>query len=208
MKTHTQDYKDQLVNLGREIDSKITFTIGNNVTELDSELLCSVNPHFEGAILKSVMKQLDFVSYTQVPIGTEVNYQFGLKVNGSYEYVNYGNYIVEKSEKQEDTNTFKTTCYDKMLYAMKDYEELNVTYPCTIRDFTNALCTKIGLTFANSNDTFTNYDQTIATDLFKDLGYTYRDVLDQLAEVTASTICINKDDELEIRYITEAIINE
>lgn len=342
MKTHTENYKNQLKYLGKEINSIITYSINGTEVTIQGEELNSVTPHYEGSILKSVMKQLDIVSAIDIPVGTELNCKFGLKVNNSYEYVNYGNYIVEKSEKQEDTNTFKITCYDKMLYAMKDYEEpksrnlfdknnytrltgtisitssrvwftgggankgiviscepnttytiqkrndgdtnrfavgssetmpsstsdvqtnmLNgirndnasvitittgatanylvinyyrtaeatlteqqlldsiqiekgssatpyipfgtPTYPITIRKYLEYLCDSLGLGFANISDTFTNYDQTIATDLFKDLGYTKRDVLDQLAEVTASTICINSDDQLEVRYLKDSI---
>ena len=38
--------------------------------------------------------------------------------------------------------------------------------------------------------------------------YTFRDVLDELAQVTASTICINSKNELEIRYISEESVTE
>ena len=208
MKTHTSQFKANIAKFGRELDSKITYTIGGTTTELGNEQLNSVSPHYEGAILKSVMKQLDIDSNVEIPVGTEINYQFGVKVGNSYEYVDYGNYIVKDVEKQEDTRSWKITCYDKMLYAMKNYENLGVTYPVTIRNFISAICTKVGLTFANSSDTFANYDKTISGELYLDtqgrsMNYTYRDVLDELAEVTASTICINKDDELEIRYIND-----
>ena len=325
MKTHTQEYKEQLISLGKEIDGKITYTLNNEQVEIAGIDLVSVTPHYEGALLKSVMKQLDFVTTYEIPINTIVNFQFGLKVGNSYEYIHFNNYIVNEVEKQEDTNTYLYKCYDKMLYAMKDYEEpksrnlcglndkgfivnqsgvvitnsgywyciidttninslyvsgdytllsddvirvggfneypilgsqgtritprtntaINTTnynyvmfcfgaksghtideikssfqieigtsgtpytpfgtptYPITIRKYLEYLCDDIGLSFANISDTFTNYDQTMLTDPFKDLGYTKRDVLDQLAEVTASTICINDDDELEVRYINE-----
>ena len=134
----------------------------------------------------------------------------------NYDYISYGNYIVYKSEKQEDLNSYKITCYDKMLYSMVDYSGLDITYPITIRDYIDRICESINLTFKNKASTFVNYDKTIPSELFIDadgnsLGYTFRDVLDQLAEVTASTICINEtDDELEIRYIntTNDTINE
>ena len=130
---------------------------------------------------------------------------------GAYDYVNYGNYIVKDIEKQEDTNSYKITCYDKMLYSMKDYVSLNITYPITIRNYLNAICNRLGLTFKNANDTFANYNKQIPNELYidsdgKSLGYTFRDVLDELAQVTASTICINEeDDELEIRYINQTV---
>ena len=206
MKTHTSGFKNAIKTFGRELDSKITYVENGETIELGNEQLNSVTPHYEGAILKSVMKQLDIDSNVDIPIETILTYQFGTKVSSSYEYINFGNYVVYKSEKQEDTYSYKITCYDKMLYAMKDYENSNIVFPITVRDYISAICTKIGLTFANSSDTFANYNRTINNDPYLDengnsLGYTFRDVLDELAEVTASTICINNNDELEIRYI-------
>jgi len=202
MKTITNNYKTGIKEFGRDIDSKITY----GLTVLGKEELNSVTPHYESSLLKSVMKQLDIDSNVEIPLGTVVNYQFGLNVGGSYEYVDYGNYVVYKVEKQEDTKSWKITCYDKMLYAMKPYESLGVSYPITIRNYINAICTKLGLTFKNSSDVFVNYDKQITSELYLDsegnsLDYTYRDVLDELACVTASTICINDQDKLEIRYI-------
>lgn len=207
MKTHTSNFKNNLIKFGRELDSKITYTQNGTVIELGSEELNSVTPHYEGGILKSVMRQLDIDSNVEIPLETILTYQFGVKVGNGYEYINYGNYIVYKVEKQEDTDSWKITCYDKMLYAMKDYESLEITYPITVRNYINALCAKLGLTFKNASETFANYDKQIPKELYLDddgnsIGYTYRDVLDELAQVTASTICINEvDNQLEIRYI-------
>ena len=206
MKAHTNDFKEEIKKLGRQLNSKITYTIDNQEIELGSEDLNSVTPHYESNILKSVSKQLDVDSNIDIPVGTIINYQFGLLVNGAYEYINYGNYIVYKSEKQEDTNSYKLTCYDKMLYAMKDYENLGISYPITIKDYLVALCTKIGLTLGTGS--FVNDTKQIQNEKYLDsegnsLGYTYRDVLDEIAEVTASTILINNNDELELRYIED-----
>lgn len=199
MRTHTNDYKNTIKTLGREIDAKISF----DGTTITSENINSVSLHYEGAILKSVMKQLDLDLNIDIPINTVLNAEFGVKVNGTYEYINLGTFVVYKVEKQEDLNSYKLTCYDKLLYSMKEYENIGITYPITIKDYLAEICDYLGLTFAD--DTFVNYDKTIQNELYLDtegnsLGYTFRDVLDELAEVTASTICINNDDELEIRY--------
>ena len=199
MKTHTSSFKEQIKLIGKEIDSRITF----GSTVLGKNDLNAVTPSYQGAILKSVMKQLDIDSNVAIPIGTNLKYEFGLKVNGEYEYINYGNYVVYSIEKQEDTNSYKIVCYDKLLYSMLDYVKLPITYPISIRDYINSISTVLGLKFANKNDTFANYDKQIQADLYDGLGYTFRDVLDELAQVTASTICLNENDELEIRYITE-----
>ena len=199
MKTHTSSFKEQIKIIGKEIDSRITF----GSTVLGKNDLNAVTPSYQGAILKSVMKQLDIDCNVAIPIGTILKYEFGLKVNGEYEYINYGNYVVYSIEKQEDMKSYKITCYDKLLYSMLDYVKLPITYPISIRDYINSLSTALGLKFANKSGTFANYDKQIQADLYDGLGYTFRDILDELAQVTASTICLNNNDELEIRYITE-----
>ena len=514
MKTHTNTFKENIKKLGRELDSQISYTLNNEEVVLGKEQLNAITPHYEGDILKSVMKQLDIDSNVDIPIGTKVNYKFGVKTrsgknlynptfrrsndtiycsNGSatekngiftltatgtdlriwevqnvgntyndiagqlfefnesdysvlitnnlftknyitfydedkvslgfiyknsntftisknekanakyfairvgygsavsgtsyslsvqleegntsteyedygmYDYLDYGNYIVYSSEKQEDTRSYKIVCYDKMLNAMKDYEKIenknlfdvskwndirlnsgaisggstftlengelhilnpnrvdtftvtgiivsgnleasmrkyaielqpNTTYtfsfdiiqetntnsanssyynlldenynfitiqnlgtmvtgtrhkktftttentkyltirlgadnttteitysnimleegntatnfappfeyPITLKNYLWNICSKIDLDFKNTN--FVNYNKTIENELYLDsdgnsLDYTYRDVLDEIAGATASTICINEDDELEVRYIKE-----
>lgn len=202
MRTHTNNFKNNMVSFGREFDYKITY---NNQT-LPMEDIKSINYCVRGNLLKTTMKELKLDSKTLLSRGTTINYQIGLKVGNSFEYLDMGNYIVEKVEEQKDSKSYLLTCYDKMLLTMVDYEDLSLTFPITIRDYIDAICTELGITFANSSDTFINYNQELATDLYLDenknkLGYTYRDVLDDIAEVTGSMICINNDDELEIRYL-------
>lgn len=203
MKAHTSQFKEDIKTIGKQLDSKITYELDGVVQTLTSEQLNSITPTFQGAILKSVMKELDIDSNIDIPIGTEVNYQFGLKTEGDFEYVNYGNYIVYSSEKQEDYDSYKIVCYDKMLYSMKKNEDLGITYPKTIRDYMNALCNKLGLEFKNKDDEFANFDRQIGEELYAGQDYTYRDIFDQLAEVTASTICLDENDKVEIRYIND-----
>ena len=205
MKPITLGYRLAINSAGRRIKNLITYTENNQTITLDDDNIRSVNANYKGGILKSVMKELDIDSYIDIPLNTVLNYQFGVMVNDELEYISFGSYVVYKSEKQEDTNSYKITCYDKMLYSMVDYESMGLTYPISIRDYISAICNKLGLTFYNEDDTFANYNKQIQNELYLDsngnsLGYTFRDVLDELAQVTASTICVD-DDELEIRYI-------
>lgn len=199
MKAISEKFKEQIKEMGRELDSRITF----GETVLGSEELNAVTPSFQGAILKSVMKQLDIDSNVEIPKGTILKYEFGLKIDDKYEYIDFGEYIVKSVEKSEDTLSYKIICYDQMLFTMQEYKSLDIEYPTTVRNYIYELCNKIGLVFANEYDEFANYDKIIQSDLYKDLGYTYRDVFDELAQVTASTICLNDNNDLEIRYITE-----
>lgn len=201
MKQHTVDFKNELTNMGKRLDSIVTY----GQTTLHDELY-SASLHYEGSILKSVMKQLDLECSVELPLNAVINYQLGVKVGNSYEYLNYGNYVVYKVEKQEDKKTYKITCYDKMLYSMKDYEDMNIVYPISIKDYISAICLKLGLSFKSYLDNFANNSKEIQNELYLDtngnsLGYTFRDVLDELAQVTGSIICIDEaTDMLEIRY--------
>ena len=94
--------------------------------------------------------------------------------------------------------------------ALGLYEYSKLQFPITIRDYLIELCGFIGYSFANYEDTFPNYDKVLTHDVFldengKSLGYTFRDVFDQLAQVTASTIGYSDIyvNEIQLRYITD-----
>lgn len=201
MKTHTSDFKEEIKTLGKQQTVRITYTINEETITLTDEDINSATPNYKASLLKSVMKGFDLDSNIDIPLGTEIKFEYGLLVNGAYEYLNYGNYIVKSCEKQEDTLSYSIKCYDKLLYSMKDYEELEITYPCTIKQYLNVLCETIGLTLKDS--IWANQDKQMTVDLFKDLGYTYRDVLDQIAETTGGIICLTLDNKVEVRYINE-----
>lgn len=207
MKAHTNRFKEEIGSFGRQLDSIITYQINGVTQTLTNEQLNGVTPTFQGSILKSVMKQLDIDSNVDIPIGTSINYKFGVLVDGKFEYLNFGNYIVFSSEKQEDLGSYKLICYDKLLFSMMDNQDLGVTYPTSVRDYLKALCNKLGLQFKNANDNFVNYSRMIKQELYVGLDYTYRDILDELAQVTASTICLNENDELELRYISNNVVD-
>ena len=215
MKQHTQRFKEAITELGKQQSVLITYTIDNEEVILGVEEINSATPRYDADLLKSVMKELHLDSNVDIPVGTEINFKYGLLVDGEFEYLDYGNYIVYTSEKKEDTSSYEILCYDKMLYAMKEYEELNIRYPCTVMQYINAIATKMGLKVSSNNNKFPNYNTEIAGEFYlsideetkgrTSLGYTYRDILDDLAEVTASVICINEYDELEVRDIKDAI---
>lgn len=196
MKAHTTGFKNAEKELGRQLRAVITY---GNVT-LEEEIY-AVNPHYNADILKSVMKQLDLELTVDIPLNTVINCQIGILVNGDYEMLNYGNYVVYNSEKQEDTNTYKITCYDKLLYSMKQNEDLGITYPITIKNYLIALGNKIGLSVANT--TFYNQDMQIPSELYLGQEYTYRDILDEIAQATGSIICLNENDEIQVKYPTQ-----
>ena len=198
MRQHAKEFKNEIQKNGRQLDSKII--IKGSELVLGVEDLFSVTPVTNSTLLKSVMKEVDFESKKQIGIGQEVNIKSGVKVNGEYEYIDYGNYSVYKSEYKAETDTYSHICYDKMLKTMIDYTPLDITYPINLREYINAIATKCGLEFADKNSTFANYNTSINEDHFSNGNYTFRDVLDYIAQLVGGWLCINDNDELEIRY--------
>ena len=104
MKAHTNEFKNKIKDFGREINSKITYQSDGETIELGNEQLNSVTPHYESSILKSTMKQLDIDSNVDIPLETELNYQFGLKI----ENVPIGYTEVDYIEKTDNTSYIDT----------------------------------------------------------------------------------------------------
>lgn len=198
MRKHTKEFKSSISTFGRELDSKIT-VVGTGLI-LGKEDLFSITPITNSTLLKTVMKEVDFESKKQIGIGQEINVKSGVKVNGEYEYIDYGNYSVYKSEYKAETDTYSHICYDKMLKTMIDYTPLDITYPINLREYITAIATKCGLEFADKNSAFANYNTSINEDHFSNGNYTFRDVLDYIAQLVGGWLCINDNDELEIRY--------
>ena len=98
------DFKNKIKDFGREINSKITYQSDGETIELGNEQLNSVTPHYESSILKSTMKQLDIDSNVDIPLETELNYQFGLKI----ENVPIGYTEVDYIEKTDNTSYIDT----------------------------------------------------------------------------------------------------
>ena len=214
MKQVSTGYKNQIKEMGREIDSIITYynhyqviTENNkyiltedgqkilteqinqgSYIDITAEDIYSVKIITHGDLLKTMMKELDFEVRQDMKIGSLVSYKFGLKVNGQYEYVDYGEFIVQNKEFNEDTKTYSYVAYDKMLFTMIPYEEQDIselTGPYTLFDLASYCCQYCGLNLGV--EYFPNEDREINDDtlsILKNGNFTFRDVLDFITEVT------------------------
>ena len=216
MKVVTNGYKTNLKSNGREISAKITYYINESSAELKNEDLISLDYRFESNILKSVMHELEFTTKTGLKTGTRLKFEFGIKVGNAYEYLDYGYFYIKEREYQRESKTYKYQCYDKMLDTMVNYPadgilELVPSETITLDNYIYELTSYLGMTFANYEGNYTNNDLVITADYWanNNARYTFRDVLDQIAEVVGGNLVINTNEELEIIYPTETneIIN-
>ena len=215
MKEHSNNFETEIKTYGRQQAVQVIFEQDGQQIVLDNENVFSATPNFKASLLKSAMKSLILDCSVKIPVGTRLQFKYGILVNNAYEYLDFGYYIVNKIEKKEDARSYEITCYDKMMLAMVDYINIGIEYPITIRNYINSICNHLEIDFGSNQDQFVNYDKEIPSELYLDangnsLGYTFRDVLDELSQVTASVICIDENDQLIVRYPTETnkIIDE
>ena len=230
MRTHTNDFKEELKVFGRQIQGKIIYypsfnliaeNENNILSESDLQLISeqanyddpieineddifSISIIKNGNLLQSLMKEFDFEAKVEFNIGSVVNPQFGLLVDEDYEYLDYGNYIINSKEYNIDTDTWSYVCYDKMLFSMIKYTGTrNAIFPMTIKQYLQKLCEKVGLELSNNN--FINENYYIYDDYYKNKNMTIRDIFDEISKVAGGNLLINDDDKVEVGYVENTI---
>lgn len=172
----------------------------NNIYIKSSDDLISFSISGEGNIGKTTMRKLEakYIGEHNL-LGKSIFVAFGVKTGEeTYEYIDYGTFIVTEIETSKDTDTTSIVGYDLMINTMKNYN-VNIEYPITLIDYANIICGLCGLELINN--TFVHNNWVIDTELYKNIdGITYRDVLEEIAKATAST-CIIKNDKVYFKYI-------
>lgn len=133
-----------------------------------------------------------------------------------YSYIDYGSYTVYSADFSEENNSVTLTCYDKMLDAAVAYD-IEISSDTTVREYLKAICSRLGWTladapFTNENAVITaaaanSYLPTVSTDEDEtdedidesiqvetaESSYTFRDVLDDIAEVIGGGLIFKAD---------------
>ena len=201
-------FKEAINEYGKQITASFNYC---GVTYSDEQII-SMNPHYEGSLLKTVMKCLDIeldgelLTDTNPIVGvaiagsavvgvneaTDANtitgVKFGAKGAGDadYSYINYGKYLIKETKRDEASKAISIECYDLMLLSMIPYDlELDYSAGVTVKDFLDAICERLGWT--KGYTTFHNCDVLIDEEKY-DISDTFRDVLDDIAEVAGGMI--------------------
>lgn len=220
MKSVSSGYKDTIKQMGREIGvilDIIDYDDEDNIVNqwtFDDQIISeteyqkqagpyinSISAGYDGQLYKSIMKQCIIdINKDVYPAETgtrrELDVSFGVLVDDEYEFIDLGQFLIKEIQEQKDTLSYRITAYDRMLLSMTNYDGIDVTFPITLREYISTIASHLNVSFYNINDTFPNYDKVLENDLYLDsegtsLGYTFRDILDDIAEATGRTFIIN-----------------
>ena len=201
-------FKEAIKAYGKEITASFSY----NGATFSGEDIISMNPHFEGSLLSSVMKCLDIeldhealdekktgaiaglavvgetIASGDADEATITDARFGVKAPGDtgYSFVDYGKYIVKEAKKDEEQQTLSLECYDLMILSMIPYDIApDYSAGITVKGLLDAVCDRLG--WEKGYTTFRNSDVLIDGEKYDSMD-TFRDVLDDIAEASGSMI--------------------
>lgn len=198
MKNVTNNFKNDIKTYGRQFKFEIKI---NNI-DISEDDMNYIKPSFNSKLFKTVMHQNKIDSKDKLDLKSKINVRVGVKVNEpDYEYVSYNTYIVNSCERQEDTNSYISLAYDKMVESMIDYD-LEILQKIKLREYLIRVCQRLGWNTKNIPATFINSEQLVDPTLHIGIGYTFRDVLDEIATLSCSCLLF-KEEEFYLIYPTE-----
>ena len=198
----SNDFKQAMKEPIKELQAYIT---GDNIDIRDDTDLIQFKISAEAGLCKTAMRKLEVKLLSDYDLlGKWVHVGFGVKLaNGTYEYLDYGSFQITESSSVKDTGVTTLVGYDKLVCSMVEYEPLEIEYPIGLYDYASLICETIGCEIGNlSFDVHNNWQ--INVDLWENItGTTYRDILEQIAQVTCTTVIVGNDDKIYFKPITE-----
>ena len=191
-----------ITKYGRQFDNQI---LVNGKTEPISIYDINIFKHrFNASLFQSVMRVIEIDSNIKIEKNSIITGKIGIKFNeeDSYTYISYNDYkTIEEPEYDEDTKAYVALAYDKMREAMIPYD-LTPTFPIKVRNFIILICNRLNWDTSNIPASFINSETLIYSNVFADINYTFRDVLDEIAKITCSFPCF-VEGNFTLKYISE-----
>lgn len=205
MITVTTDFKDAMKASTKQIKAYLVDqeVYPTEITESDD--LQSIIIKSESSLLRTVMRQAEVVHFgAHNFLDKYVNLGLGVVLpDTSSEYIDYGSFKVVFRETIKGSNQIKLKLFDKMYESLITWDLDPIydrTYPCTAGELLQAICDRLGWTLATTS--FPNSDTSINQDYLTDVITTYRQALEMIAELSASIIFFDVNDELVVKNVS------
>lgn len=189
---------------GKRIAPKVFYTFSTIEKVLTHNEIKKSRPYFNASLVGTVMKGLELElteELPNVPIYFEntVTYEneSATKTIGPY-------YLKEKPEYNADSKTYSHILYDNFILGMVDYKPITISYPTTVLAFFKKFCEERGLT--TNIDSLPNGNRIIPYDIYRDIGFTDRDVFTDIGQATATLFKINENNVEKCSFDTIPII--
>ena len=196
----SNDFKNAMKQPVKELKAYIE-TDGEQITSNTDLIGFKISA--EAGMCKTAMRKCEIKLLSDHSLlDKEISLFSGVKLaSGEYEYANYGRFLIVESNIQKDTGVTTLVGYDQMIKTSIEYEPQH-SFPMTVYELAQEVCLVCGIELGTTD--LVNGDWMIDIDLYQNInGTTYRDVIQQIAEATASTAIIGVDNKLYFKYIGE-----
>lgn len=191
----TNDFKTTVKGNYKQMYARIS---DGTETATGADNLKSVKIISEGGLCRTILRQAEVrVWGTYDWLDKDVSIEIGIKVGATPEYIDYGTFKVVSVTEDKANGERILKLYDPMYESLKAYE--GQTYPLTVLQLLQAICTELGWTLATT--TFTHSALSIASEVFLNQNLRYRDVLEDIAEATGTIIYFAGNDQLTLRAV-------
>lgn len=189
------NYNEMMQKPGKQIHPKLYYYDETGIkVEVERDNIEKAKISFNAPLTGSVMLGLLATLKIKLP-DKPIYFQNNVTYNGTNATKIYGPfYLKEEPKFNADSKTYEHTMYDGLLKTMVDYKPISIIYPTTVLDFFKQLCLECGYTTDITN--LPNGSRTINADIYDGINYTYRDVLDDIANATGSLFRL-KNNEIQ-----------
>ena len=196
-----QDFQDTMQSPIKQVSGYLLLQDGTEVRS-DGDLQ-EYTIQATGDFLKTAMSQVTatLLGKKDDIKGTTIDVYYGTRYDGEWAYALKGKFNITDAVYSLDDNTTKLTGYDNMVNFAIPYSPVG-DYPTTLYGYLTAVCSGAGVVL--ENDTIYNGSLTVDEDYYQNVQeYTFRDVLEDICEVSASYALVNPKGNLELRQIND-----
>lgn len=143
----SNDFKSAMKQPVKELQAYVT---GDTSIKSEDDLI-SFKISCDSGLCKTAMRKLEakYIGEHNL-LGQWVHVGYGVKLSdGTFEYLDYGSFLVTEITTTKDTGVTNIVGYDKMINSMKNYIKLEAEYPINLLDYSKLLCEACGLKLGN-----------------------------------------------------------
>uniref|UniRef100_UPI002609289B hypothetical protein n=1 Tax=Pseudomonas sp. TaxID=306 RepID=UPI002609289B len=184
LKKSTLDYDIKEITL---LDTNESLTVK------DLKMTSEGSIYTTNAVMLELVVRGDYRTSVQKKLNFKRMLRHESVANNEIQTIDYGNFIIMASEYDNGSEETTLLCYDLMVQTQREYneEDINAVFPITAGN----LLLKVANACELEVDTNIpiNANTLIKSDYWANASYTYRDVLNHLAEVSTTTIKIKNN---------------
>lgn len=172
-----------------------------------------LNSDTDLTIGKSVKKEIAFKLLGMSPsinFNAEFTAEIGVEINGSTVWVTLGKFTAVYPDNYVDEDVSEYVAYDRMsLFDVPADEWLkSLTYPMTVQQMFESLCTYVGLTGEIGNALSNMKSRSFSSAPIQNLGLMCRDVLELIAEACGCYAVITNEGNCKLKWYSIASYTE